>query len=383
MQVYRAFVVQYSPTDHLWHSIAWMRVLAFDINQDALARATSTIKVLQVPEDVSIGDVVQVRFPDGSPLYAGVIEKIEDTTITCSQIHALLKGEWVYQTRPDKSTPNTDALQTWGLTHEVAQVIWDYCQGLTYNGGDQDMGMYYKLNEIGGGIYANAEFITEYGYGYDYRKSLPTDDKVMDFEDFLYSMFENYTMAFYGNVLLYSTGVNNAISLTLYPMEMMTSYLTFSDNSRYFRNFEVVTTKQEVTKLTVYSKDGEYRANYYLTVNGVVTDSTDVGRIYPTITKIVYSDDELDDIVASNMPDELFDHQIRFDLDLINPYYSNILNTTLGRRFKVMARGYTFDTILTGRRLVKEEGKDLTYVTLICGKARTSLTKKLLAQGVI
>lgn len=386
MQVYRAFVMQYSPTDTLWHSIAWLRVLSFNVNQDALARATSTFKVMEVPENVSIGDVMQVRFPDGSNLYAGVIDKIEDTTITCSQLVSLLKGEWVYQTRPDKSQGTSDGgdtVQTWGLVHEIGQVIWDYCKGLTYNNGTQDMGMYNKLNNIGEGIYATAEFTTEYGYGRDYKYSLPQEDKVMDFEDFIYSMFEDYTVSLYGNAVLRPQGSREAISMTLYPMGMMDSYLTFSDNSRYFRNFEVITTKQEVTKLSVYSQDGVFRQNYYLTVNGVSTDSLDTGRIYPTITKIIYSDDELNDIVKANLSEELFDHQIRFDLDLANPYYTSILNQTLGRKFKVMARGYTFDTILTGRQLVKEEGKDLTYITLICGKARTSLTKKLLAQGVI
>lgn len=385
MQVFRAYVVQYSPSDALWYSIAWMRVLSFDVNQDALARATSTFKVMEVPENVSIGDVMQVVFPDGSRLFAGVIDKIDDTTITCSQLVSLLKGEWVYQTRPDKSIPSTggDTIQTWGLVHEIGQVILDYCYGLTYNNGTQDVGMYNKLRYVGDGVMATAEYATEYYFGYDYRNSLPVEDKVMDFEDFIYSLFENYTVSVDGTTMHYPVGAPKAVDMTLMPMEMMTSYLTFSDNSRYFRNFEVTTTKQETTKLTVYAQDGTFRQNYYLTVNGVSTNSVDAGRIYPTITKIIYSDDELDDIVKANMPDELFDHQIRFDLDLNNPYYDGILNQTFGRKFKVIAKGYTFDTILTGRRLVKDEGKDLTYVTLICGKARTSLTKKLLAQGVI
>ena len=369
MRQYRALVNGFSTTTKKWTTIAWLRVVSFTINEDALAKATSSFEVLEVPDNISIGDVMRVNFPDGSKLYVGVIDKIDGTTITTSQGHALYKGQWIYQTRPDVT----------GLYHEIEAVMYDYMLGKMYNSITTDPMMAGRMSATFFKAQTDANLLNVT----DRSVKLPEEDKTMDFEDFIYSMFDDYTVGFHTLAYLNNGTDQYAVVSTLHFNDENTKII-ITDNSRYISNAEVISTTQETNKLVVYDREDNLRAVYYATTEQVTQNGNDPLRVFPMVTKVVVSDDEdLTAVRDANISAKTYNHQLKFDIEIGNPYYTNMFTWESGKPLTVGIEGHVFDTIITGRQITKEANKNITKVTFICGKARTSLTKKLLAQGVI
>lgn len=369
MQQFRAFINSYSYTDRGWLTTAWLRVMAFDINEDGLAKATSTFDVAEMPDNIAVGDIFNLCAPQGMRIYVGVIDKIEDLKITTSQAQAYYKGQWVYQTRPDITT---------GIGHEIMNVMTDYMNGNYYNSTSYDQQVRYRNSHS---LFdTNTSFMLD-SIG-DISGNLPEDDRTMDFEDFLYECADRYNIGYYANGFLQKTaGMPFSDTLTIESKRIPNRVI--SDNSRYISNAEIISTTQEVNRLEVYSNEKALRQVYYATTESVTTNANDPLRIYPVVTKIVFSDDDLNAIKEANIQAKTYNHQLKFDVELGNPYFDNTLTWRFGYPFTVSIQGHVFDTMLTGRKITKDANKDLTKITFVCGKARTSLTKKLLAQGVI
>lgn len=380
MQLFRGFVNSFSITDKKWHTIAWLKILSFTINEDALAKATSTFDVIDVPDNISIGDIIRVNMPNGSRLYVGVIDRIDGTTITASQGAALLKGQWIY-----------DPYMSGGLYSSVIETIYRYMTGVFFNSQTTDSlnasrfsrnkfkDLSLQQLEAAGGEIVEKNFLQH------------EEDKTLDFEDYIYSLFEDYNVWLMTEADISKSG-DDAFKVWQKLVIAKTSDntndtsftpLVVSDNSRYVTNAEVVSTTQETNRLVVYSNDKVLRQVYYATPESVTTNADDPLRIFPTITSIVFSDDDLEAVKEANIQPKTYNHQLRFDIEFGNPYFRDMTSWAAGTPLTVSIRNHVFDTIITGWTLTKEPNANLNKITFICGKARTSLTKKLLAQGVI
>lgn len=380
MQLFRGFVNSFSITDKKWHTIAWLKVLSFTINEDALAKATSTFDVIDVPDNISIGDVIRVNMPNGTRLFVGVIDKIDGTTITASQGAALLKGQWIY-----------NPYMSGGLYSSITETIYRYMTGTFYNSTTIDSLNASRFSRNKFKALSLAQLQSQGGEIIEKNYLQHEEDKTIDFEDYIYSLFEDYQVG-----LLTSADISKGTDTADKVWQQIviaknsenstdTSFtpLVISDNSRYVSNAEVVSTTQETNRLVVYSNDKVLRQVYYATPEGVTTNANDPLRIFPVVTAIVFSDDDLESIKEANIQPKTFNHQLKFDIEFGNPYYKNMNSWNAGTPLTVSIQNHVFDTIITGWTLTKEPNSNLTKITFICGKARTSLTKKLLAQGVI
>ena len=113
-------------------------------------------------------------------------------------------------------------------------------------------------------------------------------------------------------------------------------------------------------------------------MSGITTQAEDVDRLSVIQTKYVFSDDPLNDIVASNINEQLYNHKITFDLRMNNNIYK-LGEADLGRPLRIYYRGKEYRSILTGYSIEKKAGQSVQRISLVCGNVRTDLSKKIKA----
>lgn len=77
---------------------ALLRVLSFNVKNDLMTATNSALNVLEIPSNVSIGDILCLYNPKGIVRYMGVIKSIENNEIQCSQMQSFYNGNWVIET---------------------------------------------------------------------------------------------------------------------------------------------------------------------------------------------------------------------------------------------------------------------------------------------
>lgn len=76
---------------------AFLTILSHNIRLDLLTTANSEFVCLEVPDNVSNGDILMVTNPQGVTRYVGIIKSIEDTKIQTYQMQHFYSGKWVYE----------------------------------------------------------------------------------------------------------------------------------------------------------------------------------------------------------------------------------------------------------------------------------------------
>lgn len=315
--------------------------LSFSIERDALESATSTFGVDGVPTNVNEGDVMGLVDPYGVILYLGVVESMEENSIQCTQIESLFNDNWLYR------VPNVTYLED-----AIADILTgDFKQ-------NEDVLMQQKYN-----FTITAETHT--------RGSLVSEDTVVNFETFIYSLFNSFGIRLYFDIP-YGAGTP---TITIAKR----TYTSFKvgNNTRATTLFQPTTEVAQTNKLIVYSQDNVYRDTYYLSQDGVGTDSSEPTRLPVIRTEYVFSDDPMEDIVAQYLNENLYNHYIQFDMLVSNNLY-DIFSWELGQPVEIWINAEYFDSIYTGYSLSKEERAGFDYITVKCGKVRTRLTSRLL-----
>lgn len=344
MYLYRAFVKDALRLED--KPKAFLRVLSFTIRRDLLTSANSTFTVLEVPTNIDNSDIFCLYNPYGKVIYEGVISKVKDNEIQCSQIQSFYKGAWLYQTSASAT-----------LEEEVAAVLDNYANGTVDGVNDPLMVQKYGSVRVtfAGSTTAN----------------LPTEQAnyTIDFEDFIYSLYQKY-----GIVFDFDFSANDVPELTI-STPNYTAY-KLANNNNSISAISPVTEIAQTNKLIIYATDGTYRATYYATSEGITTDADDPLRFKTINTKIVFSDDTLDTIVAANLTADMYNHKLTFSM-LLNSNLYNWDEWQLGQPLEIYYNSQYFKSVYTGYELIKEQDQELYEVNIICGKVRTSLTKKL------
>lgn len=326
---------------------AHLEVRSFDVKNDLLASANSTIDLKETPENISTGDVLVLYSSKGKTLYQGVVTKVSDKQISCSQMQSFYKGAWVYNTDP----------QTY-LEAEIKSLIQDYADGKIKNSTYVDN---LVAQRLGGITVSSVNSIAG---------CLPDDEKTMDFESFLYDLYKNYD-------IIPDFAVNFSGTNTLTIKKSDYTAIKIGNNNNSIVNLSPIRTVEETNRLIVFDSEGNYRSTFVATSNGIVEEPSSLdGRFYTVNTNIVYSDDDLATLVQSNLPEKMFNHKITFDLKLNGGIYKWD-DFKLGMPLSIWKDGDYFDSVLTGWQMSVEENKELNLVSLTCGKCRTSLTSKL------
>lgn len=340
---------------------AFVTVRSFSVTEDLLTTSKSTFNVLTMPDNINIGDVFVLYDPKGKTVYNGVINSISDLTIECNQMISFYKGTWIYNVRPSAS-----------LEQEIALLLGDYAQGKMYKSTYIDRSVARRL----GGITIRYEAGT--------TVHLPTDldDKEnekmtsQDMEKFLYSLYKDYEI-----MLVFEINYEGQNYVTI--KKSTYDSIKVGNNNRAITNMLPVQTVEETNRLIIYSKDKEYRKTYIATINNEIVEepTTLVGRFNITNTKIVYSDDEFADLIASNLPNTMYNHKITFSLLLKNFLY-DFDDFKLGMEMEIFYGDEYYKSIYTSYKMAKDENVNVSTVEITCGLVRTALTKKL-SLGVV
>lgn len=327
----------------------------FTVKPDLMTNSTSTINVQEMPSNINIGDVIVLYDPKGQFLYNGVIKSIDDLRITCSQMQSFYKGLWIYNTHPSSS-----------LEEEIAYLLGQYSQGKIYGSTYTDSLVAQRLGGITIDFVANTS------------ANLPTDlDKdgneqysTKDMEQFIYELYENYGIVFNFEINLVGTN---------YVHIKVPNYETIKVGNNMFaiQNMLPMTTIEETNRLIIFSSQKVYRTTYVATKNGIVEQPTStVNRFDITNTKVVFSDDDVSDLISANLPSSMFNHKIEYDLIIKNFIYE-FGDFNLGGELDIYYGDDYYNSVLTGYEITKASNQNITRAHFVCGKVRTKLTKRL------
>lgn len=206
-----------------------------------------------------------------------------------------------------------------------------------------------------------------------------SDGYTMDMEQMIYDLYDKYK-------IMVTVDIPYEGTPTIYiGTSQIVERLKVSDNNNSITNLSPVTEIEETNKVIIYDSDGIYRTTYVNEHGGSqVEQPSDLTNRYDVVnTSIVQSDDNISDILKANLPDEMYNHKLTFDLNLFTSLYTN-KDFILGMPLKVWKDTDYYSTILTGMEFSKESNKNVNVISYTCGTVRTTLTKKLLKKfGVI
>lgn len=335
---------------------AFLRVDTFDIRTDLLTNATSSVTVLDVPSDVDEGDVLVLYDPKGQFLYNGVINAIEDKRIDCSQMQSFYKGTWIYNVSPQTT-----------LEEEIATLLQDYAdgklRGSTYVDG--------LVAERLGGITIDYTGSTTVNLPTTYEEdSDSTEYETVDMEEFIYNLYARYNIIFDFEINISGTNYVHIKVPSFSPIKV-------GDNMFSIQNMTPVTEIEETNKLVIYGSNKTYRTTYIATKTGIVEEpSVTTNRFNITNTVVVFSDDPVADLVASSLPQSMYNHHLSFDLMIKNFIYQ-FGDFNLGGELDIYYGDDYYNSVLTGYEISKQSNQNIVSVHFVCGIVRKKLTQLL------
>ena len=265
------------------------------------------------------------------------------------------KGLWIYNVSPQDY-----------LEHEVAVLLQDYADGKIYQSTYVDTLVAQRLG----------------GIAIDYIGSttvnLPTDlddndnEKLTqkDMEKWIYELYENYGIVFDFEINLAGTNYVHIKMPTYEKIKVGNNMFAISDMSP-------ITEIEETNRLIIFSSKKVYRTTYVATKTGIVEEPTlTTNRFDITNTKVVFSDDSVDTLIANNLPEQMYNHKLTFSL-LVRNFIYEFGDFNLGGELDVWHNDDYYNTVLTGYEIKKQKNADITSVNFTCGKVRQALTKKL------
>lgn len=342
--MYRGFIKEVTNLAGLPIGNADLRVREMSIKRDILTSATSEFTVLSVPEQAEVGNIFGCYDEYGKVIYLGVITGIEDKTLQTNQIIALFNDKWLWN-NPENAT--------------IEQTVKTILQNDFQNSSDSLMRTIFSQFDI---------VINSSGTSL----VLPSqkENYVISFMEFIFKLYESY------QILLDINIHYNAIRPTITILKPSYPTLKLTNNNYSLTNFNVIRETYEINKLILYSRDGVLRGTWYGTTSGISTDSASTDRLPKIKTNIVFSDDPVNDIIADNLSNQMYNHKIEVDL-LLNSKLYNFDDFNLGQTFEITYEGETYESVLTGYSIkINENGKS-DYVSLTFGIVRVDLVDKL------
>lgn len=330
---------------------AFLNIISMTIRRDLLTTSNSSFTVLQVPSNIDNGDVLCIYDPYGKVIYQGIINQIIDNVINTNQIQAIYKGLWLCKTNSQDY-----------LEHEIALLLEEYASGKI-------------TNSVSDGLQAQKLGAIEIEYEGTNTNHLQSfeSQQTQDMEMFIYSLYEKYNILLDFTINWSGTNSVNIHTANFTPYKI-------ANNTHAIIDISPTTEISQNNKLIIYSSEGEFRGVYYATPQGIVTNSFDPLRLKNINTIIQFTDDDINDVIASNLSEEMYNHKLTFTLRVNNKLY-NWDDFKLGQPMDIYFNGQYFKSVFTGYEMALAQDQSITEVKIICGKVRTSLTNKLLLGG--
>lgn len=327
--------------------------LSFDVKRDLLEKSVSTFNLEYIDTNIDAGDVCGLYDDYGTIYYIGVIDEIDGTSsqITCTSNVSYFSYTWLY-----------NALR--GETGSTESLLKKEFENTFKNAND------YLMRKKYGDI--DIQLLSD---TLNFDIPLKEENYTEDFEDFLYSCYENFGIVC--DFGIYFQPQNP--TLTIDGSVGSRQPIKVGNNFNKIQNFSIQTDTFENNKLIIYSQDGStLRGTYFGTANGITQDDESPTRPKKINNIIQFSDDDLDLIVAQNLQDNMYNHKITFDLILDNSFYDFFTLFKLGCPIDIWYNGIYFNSVFTGYEFIKENEQEISKVAITCGKVRNSLTSKIL-----
>ena len=140
---------------------------------------------------------------------------------------------------------------------------------------------------------------------------------------------------------------------------------------------------EETNRLIIYAQDKTYRTTYVARTNNTIVEqpSSMANRFDITNTTIVFSDDPVADLIASNLPSTMYNHKLTFTLLLDNFIYQ-FGDFNLGGQLDIYYGDEYYNSVLTGYEISKSSNRNVSEIKMICGLVRKKLTQ-LLTMGKV
>lgn len=332
---------------------AFMVVDSLNIKRDLMTNAVTTLTVKDMATNINEGDVIVVYDPFGVTLYQGVITSIEDKTLRCSQMYSFYKGLWIYNVSPQDY-----------LEHEIAVLLGNYAQGKIYGSTWDDPFVALRL----GGIIIDYVGSTTVNLPTDLDEDNNEKFTQKDMEKWMYELYETYGIIF--DFQINFSGAN-------YVTVKVPDYtrMKVGNNMYAVKDVSPLTEIEETNRLIIYDEKKVYRTTYVATKTNIVEQpSSTAMRFNITNTKVVFSKDPVEDLVASNLPETMYNHKLTFTLVVKNFIYQ-FNDFHLGGGLDIYNGSEYFDSVLTGYEFKKDSNQNITEVYFTCGKIRNKLTQ--------
>ena len=345
--MYRGFIKKVYELDGLSLTSSELLIQQMTIKRDILSKATSTFSVVAIPEAMEVGDIFGVYNENGKVIYTGVVTNMDETSVTCDQIVSIFDDKWLYQ---DGRTGTIETSAKW---------VIDNCFAV-----NQDT--------LKSRIFSQFDVLTTSSTsGY-----FATQDAnyVGNFMDFIFELYESYGILVDINIYFNALKPIISIGTTNKPK------LTIGNNVGSLRNFDIAKETADVNKLIVYTNSGSaLRGIWYLTASGITTNPSALDRVSRIKTKIEFSDDAIETIIANNINEKLYEHEISVEMVLKNRLF-DFDSMALGQPFNVYYDKSYYDTILTGYELKCDKDGKTDIVKLKFGKVRQAIENRLFKQ---
>lgn len=339
------------------------------VKEDRMTTANSTFECHEISSNVNIGDIFVLINNKGKTLYNGVISAIKGKQITTTQIYNVFSGSFIYSIVDYLKQENPSTY----LEDEIKKVLENYSQGNLYNSTYIDTLIATKLSPISITNVNSLTTLLESDTNENGEEKWTNKDMVK----WLYELYDSYGIVFDFTIPIQVGTSEVKIWKPNY------SGLKITDGFECINSILPTTEQQKINKLVVYwnsEKDEhlakEYRTTYVLTSNGIVEEPISiVGRMNQVNTKVVYSDDSIEDVISANLNDMLFNHKIEFNVDLNNKLFT-FDDLKLDVPIEVYSKNEYYNTLITKKEFSFNEDV-ISNLKITGGKVRQSLTDKL------
>lgn len=349
---------------------AFLNLKSGSVREDRMTTANSTFECHAIDSNVNIGDIF-ILLDKGKTLYYGVVSAIKDKQITTTQIYNVFNGSFIYSIVDELKTLSPSTY----LEDEIKKVLQHYSQGRLYNSTYVDTLIATKLSSINLTSINSLETLLESDIDDKGQEKFTQKDMVK----WLYELYDSY-----GIVFDFTIPIQNGTS-EVKIWKPNYSGIKITDGFECISSIVPTTEQQKQNKLVVYwnsevvgqHQAKEYRNTYVLTSNGIVeAPSSIVGRMNQVNTKIVFSDDDIEDVISANLNETLFNHKIEFNVDLQNKLF-NFDDLKLDLPIEVFSGTEYYNTLITKKEFSFSDDIILN-LKITGGKIRNSLTDKML-----
>lgn len=350
-----------------------MSVKSASVKTDALQKSTSTFVLEEIPSLLTKGCFVSMHTPKGKQMYIGYVTAIEGNTITCREPLAIFDQDYVFLSSLNAAN---------GLLTNFLDYLMARADSYTFSmGGGPDLEIARKFAHFRS-IEQEPLATRTWYYSLDHNRNpnftTPAIDQteIRNLEEYLLQVFNDYGL--YIDTREY---LKYYVMFTPFYYRLGDTF-SVSDNYEDVTDVNVVYEDQEANFLVVYNSTAStLRGIYGVKNDGTIEEYsganyTDLLAYTDYKNKVVLSDDNIIDIVNSNLSNGHLNHKITFNVAFGGLYKAE--EFYIGRPIHFYVGDKLYQSVITSVAFdIAENQEKIIGAKITIGKVRTNLTSKL------